>query len=259
LPRISTCLESLGGSRYLSTLDLRSGYHQAEIAEEDRDKTAFSTRSGQYRFVVLSMGLANAPAQFQRLMDLVLAGLNFETCLVYLDDIICFSKTFEQHLQRLGAIFDRLVAANLLLSAPKCSLFQPEVRFLGHVVGRSGIATDPSKIDAVLNWPPPTNLQEVCSFIGLTGYYRRFIAGYADIARPLHMLTEKGQPFVWNAEQHRGFAELKRRLVSAPILASLVTRVGTFWTPTPASTASGPCYNKNRMVTSRSLVMAVAC
>ena len=166
------------------------------------------------------MGLANAPAQFQRLMDLVLAGLNFETCLVYLDDIICFSKTFEQHLQRLGAIFDRLVAANLLLSAPKCSLFQPEVRFLGHVVGRSGIATDPSKIDAVLNWPPPTNLQEVRSFIGLTGYYRRFIAGYADIARPLHMLTEKGQPFVWNAEQHRAFAELKRRLVSAPILAS---------------------------------------
>jgi hypothetical protein len=220
LPRIDTCLESLGGSRYFSTLDLRSGYWQSEIAEEDRDKTAFSTRSGQYRFVVLSMGLANAPSQFQRLMDLVLAGLNFEACLVYLDDIICFSKTFEQHLQRLGAIFDRLVAANLLLTAQKCSLFQPEVHFLGHVVGRSGIAADPSKIDAVLNWPPPTNLQEVRSFIGLTGYYRRFIAGYADIARPLHMLTEKGQPFVWNAEQHRAFAELKRRLVSAPILAS---------------------------------------
>jgi predicted aspartyl protease len=172
LPRIDSCLDSLGGSRYFSTLDLRSGYWQSEIAEEDRDKTAFSTKSGQYRFVVLSMGLANAPSQFQRLMDLVLAGLNFEACLVYLDDIICFSETFEQHLQRLGAIFERLVAANLLLSASKCNLFQPKVHFLGHVVGRSGIAADASKIDAVLNWPPPKNIHEVRSYLGLTGYYR---------------------------------------------------------------------------------------
>jgi len=122
LPRIDICLESLGGAQYFSTLDLRSGYWQTEIAEEDRDKTAFSTRSNQYRFTVLSMGLANAPAQFQRLMNLVLMGLNFESCLVYLDDIICYSRTFEEHLTRLAAIFDRLVASDLKLSAKKCHI-----------------------------------------------------------------------------------------------------------------------------------------
>ena len=164
LPRIDTCLESLGGAQYFSTLDLRSGYWQTEIAEEDRDKTAFSTRSGQYRFTVLSMGLANAPAQFQRLMDLVLVGLNFETCLVYLDDIICFSRTFDEHLSRLSAIFNRLVASDLKLSSKKCHLFQPEVDFLGHVVSRAGIAVSPEKIRAVCNWPRPQNVQEVRSF-----------------------------------------------------------------------------------------------
>ena len=172
LPRIDTCLESLGGAKYLSTLDLRSGYWQSEIAEEDRDKTAFSTRSGQYRFTVLSMGLSNAPAQFQRMMDMVLAGLNFETCLVYLDDIICFSRTFEEHLTRLAAIFDRLLASDLKLSAKKCHLFQERVDFLGHVVSRDGIAVSPEKIKAVINWERPQNVSELRSFLGLSGYYR---------------------------------------------------------------------------------------
>jgi transposase InsO family protein len=220
LPRIDTCLESLGGAQYFSTLDLRSGYWQTEIAEEDRDKTAFSTRSGQYRFTVLSMGLANAPAQFQRLMDMVLIGLNFETCLIYLDDIICFSRTFDEHLTRLSAIFDRLVDSNLKLSAKKCHLFQPEVDFLGHVVSRQGIAVSPDKIRAVLHWPTPQNVHEVRSFLGLAGYYRKYVYRYADIAKPLQILTSKDAPFIWGDAQEEAFCNLKLRLTSAPILSS---------------------------------------
>jgi len=137
LPRIDSCLESLGGSYHFSTFDLRTGYWQTKLQPEDADKTAFVTRSGQYRFKVLTMGLANAPGQIQRLMDLLLVGLTFECCLVYLDDIICYSRTFEEHLTRLGTIFDRLAKANLKLKASKCQLFQ------GHeTCGRSGVFSD---------------------------------------------------------------------------------------------------------------------
>ena len=220
LPRIDSCLESLGGSYYFSTLDLRTGYWQTELQPEDADKTAFVTRSGQYRFTVLSMGLANAPGQFQRLMDLILAGLTFECCLVYLDDIICYSRTFEEHLTRLGTIFDRLAKANLKLKASKCQLFQTEVHFLGHIVSRQGIAADPEKIRTVANWPRPRNLREVRSFLGLSGYYRKFVAGYADIAKPLHMLTNKEQSFEWKEAQEQSFQKLKDKLITAPILSS---------------------------------------
>ena len=220
LPRISSCLESLGGSCFFSTLDLRAGYFQTEIDPKDADKTAFVTRSGQYRFTVLSMGLANAPSQFQRLMDLILAGLVWETCLVYLDDIIVYSTSFEQHLERLAVVFERLEQVNLKLKASKCQLFRQEVNFFGHVISKHGISADPEKIRTVANWPRPRNLHELRSFIGLSSYYRRFVQSFADIARPLHKLTEKGQPFNWSIEQDIAFRTLKERLISSPILAS---------------------------------------
>jgi hypothetical protein len=166
LPRIDTCLESLGESYYFSTSDLRTGYWQTELDMQNADKTAFITRSGQYRFTALSMGLANAPSQFQRLMDLVLAGLNYKSCLVYLDDIICFSRTFEEHLVRLSSVFDRLVQANLKLKVSKCQLFH----FLRHIVSRVGISAHPEKVCVVANWPRPRNLHEVRSFLGLSRY-----------------------------------------------------------------------------------------
>jgi transposase InsO family protein/predicted aspartyl protease len=220
LPRIDACLDSLGGSEYFSTLDLRAGYWQTELASEDADKTAFCTRSGQYKFVVLSMGLCNAPSQFQRLMDLVLAGLTYESCLVFLDDIICFSRSFEEHLKRLGTIFERLAQANLKLRASKCQLFKTKVRFLGYIVSSAGIATDPEKIRVVANWPTPRNLHEVRSFLGLSGYYRKHVYGYADTAKALHMLTNKQQPFVWGPAQEAAFQKLKHQLISAPVLAA---------------------------------------
>lgn len=220
LPRIDSCLESLGGSVFFSTLDLRSGYWQTEIAEEDRDKTAFITRSGQYRFTVLSMGLANAPSQFQRLMDMVMAGLIWQACLVYLDDIIVFAPTFQQHLERLNAVFERLEGAGLKLKPSKCQLFARQVNFLGHVVSGSGIQADPEKTRVVANWPRPRNLSELRSFVGLCSYYRRFVEHFASIAKPLSQLTEKDRPFEWNTAQEEAFQELKRRLISAPILAA---------------------------------------
>jgi hypothetical protein len=164
LPRIDACLDSLRGSGYFSTLDLRAGYWQTELASEDADMTAFCTRSGQYKFVVLLMGLCNAPSLFQWLMDLVLAGMTYESCLVFLDDIICFSRSFDEHLKRLGTIFERLAQANLKLRASKCQLFKTKVRFLGYIVSSAGIATDPEKIRVVANWPTPRNLHEVRSF-----------------------------------------------------------------------------------------------
>jgi transposase InsO family protein len=220
LPHIDTCLESLGGANFFSTLDLRSGYFQVELHPDDAEKTAFVTRSGHYEFTVLSMGLANAPSQFQRLMDLVLSGLVWESCLVYLDDVIIFSKTFEQHLDRLDAVFSRLASANLLLKASKCQLFCESVKFLGHIVSRQGIAADPAKLATVRNWPQPTCLTELMSFIGLCSYYRKFVEGFATIAKPLHVLTGKGQPFFWGPDQEAAFQTLKVRLTAAPILAS---------------------------------------
>ena len=153
LPKIDMCLSALGGSQFFSTIDLRAGYWQTSIDERDRDNTCFVTRRGTFRFKVLSFGLANAPALFQRLMDLVLVGLTWDFCLFYLDDVIIMSETFDEHLSRLTAVFNRLQSANLKLKPAKCRLFQRRVIFLGHLVTAEGIAADPSKIQAVQNWP----------------------------------------------------------------------------------------------------------
>jgi transposase InsO family protein len=220
LPRIDACLHSLGGSKYFSTLDLRSGFWQTSIDPRDRDKTAFVTRRGTFRFKVLSFGLANAPSLFQRLMDLVLVGLTWETCLVFLDDIIVFSETFEQHLERLSAVFVRLQQAQLKLKPSKCHIFQLRVSFLGHVVSESGIEPDPEKVEAVKTWPRPKNLTEVRAFVGLAGYYRNHIRGFAEIARPLHELTRKGERFQWNEMRELSFIRLKECLTSSPVLAA---------------------------------------
>ena len=219
LPRIEDCLDSLAGARWFCTLDLCSGYWQVELKEEDRYKTAFCTRSGLYQFKVMSFGLCNAPATFERLMETILRGLQWRECLVYLDDIIIFGKTFDETLSRLSHVFDRIQDANLKLNPSKCSLFREEVAFLGHVVSPHGVHTDPSKIEAVVDWPTPKNVREVRSFLGLASYYRKFVKGFAAIARPLHQLTGKGVTFTWGDEAQAAFDQLKVALSTAPILA----------------------------------------
>jgi len=234
LPRIDQCLDSLGGATLFSCLDLQAGYWQAALDPTDAAKTAFTVRSGSYQFKVLSMGLANAPSQFQRLMNLVLSGLLWEACLVYLDDVIIYSATFEQHLERLAAVLHRFRCANLKLKPRKCQLFCEQVHFLGHVISAAGVLPDPSKVDTIQQWPATTNVSEVRSFLGLASYYRRFIPQFADIARPLHTLTAKESVFIWKEEQEIAFRALQSALLSAPVLASPVDD-GKYYLDTDAS------------------------
>ena len=218
LPRIDACLDAMASATLFSTFDLRSSYHQVVVAPEDRDKTAFICPGGMYRYRTMPFGLCNAGATFQRLMDVVMTGLHLDVCQVYLDDIIVFSKTVEEHLERVITILGRLRSAGLKLKPEKCSLMQRSVSFLGHVVSGEGIATDPEKTRAVADWPIPTSVKEVRSFLGLAGYYRRFVKGFADMAAPLHALTKKNQPFIWTDKTQAAFEALRNALTSPPIL-----------------------------------------
>jgi len=200
LPCTGECLDAMSGSVWFSTFDPRSGFHQVAMSEADADKTAFITRRGMYHFKIMPLGLCNAVATFQRLMDLVLNGLNLEICLTYLDDIILFSRNLDEHLHRLEMLLQRLGEVNLKLKPSKCVLLQKEVNFLGHVVSAKGVSTDPDKIKLIVEWPTPTNLKQLRGFLGLSGYYRKFVRGYSEINRPLNLLTKKDQPYAWTSE-----------------------------------------------------------
>ena len=207
------------GSAWYMTIDLRSGYFQVEISEEDAYKTAFITRRGLYEFQVMPQGMCNSAATFQRLMNLVLAGLNYEICLVYIDDIIIFSRDLNEHLDRLEVVLQRLEEAGLKIRPDKCKMLQREVHFLGHVISGEGIRTSPSKTEVVATWPVPTKVTEVRSFIGLCSYYRRFIKDFAKTAKPLHALTGKYARFHWTSECQAAFEELKHKMITAPVVA----------------------------------------
>ena len=165
----------------------------------------------------MPFGLCNAPSTFQRLMEFLLTGLQWSICLIYLDDVIIFSKNFDDHLRRMEEVFGRLREAGLKLKPQKCRFLQKEVTYSGHVVSENGVSTDPSKVSKILDWPIPRNISELRSFLGLASYYRRFIKDFAKIAVPLHRLTEKNKPFVWSCLE--AFNELKRELTNHPILA----------------------------------------
>ena len=220
LPRIDDLLDALHGAKWFSTLDLKSGYWQVPIAEQDKEKTAFRTSSGQlFEFNQVPFGLCNAPATFSRLMDRVLAGLHWETCLFYLDDIIVFSSTWEEHLARLREVFERLRHAKLKLGASKCTFAAKEVSYLGHRVTEEGLLPDPSLLAAIKDIPPPKTATEVRSFLGLAGYYLRYVKGFAAIAAPLHALTRKDALFHWSEDCQAAFDQLKTRLTTSPITA----------------------------------------
>ena len=218
LPRIDDNLDALAGAEWFSTLDLASGYWQVAMKESDREKTAFCTRYGLFQWKVMPFGLCNAPGTFEHLMERVLAGLQWNTILLYLDDIIVFGRTIEEKFQRLTEVFERIRSAGLQLKPKKCHLFKTEVSFLGHRVSKEGVNTEEDKVQAVKEWPTPRGVKDVRAFLGLTGYYRRFVEGYAQIASPLINLTRKGTAFCWEAEQEEAFNGLKQKLISAPIL-----------------------------------------
>jgi hypothetical protein len=218
LPRVDDCIDSLSGAKYFSSLDLNSGYWQVGMSDADKEKTAFATTMGLYQFTVMSFGLANAPSTFERLMENVLRGLQWEECLLYMDDIVVPCATVSEGLARLEHIFERLLDANLKCKPSKCSLFQKKIKFLGHIVSEDGISTDPAKIEAVLTWPTPRDAKEVKSFLGLCSYYRRFVKDFALKAKPLHKVSDKSSKFEWSQECDESFQSLKTSLTSSPIL-----------------------------------------
>ena len=177
-------LDALHDSQWFSTLDLISGYWQVEVEEGDKEKMAFCTTEGLYQFKVMPFGLCNVPALFQRLMDRVLTGLQWSQSFVYLDNIIILGRSFNEHLRNLGTVFNRLREAGLRLKPSKCAFFRSEVQYLGHIISREGVATDPAKVAKVVTWPVPTSKRKVQQFLGFANYYRRFIRDFARVARP---------------------------------------------------------------------------
>ncbi|XP_076850337.1 uncharacterized protein LOC143500204 [Brachyhypopomus gauderio] len=192
-PRIDDALDCLSGSRWFSVLDLRSGYYQIAMSEQDQEKTAFICPLGFYQFQRMPQGITGAPATFQRLMEKAVGDMNLLQVLVYLDDLIIFGATLEEHEERLFRVLDRLEEVGLKISLDKCHFCQSKVKYVGHIISAEGIAADPDKIETVTQWPQPTDLKSLRSFLGFCGYYRRFIAGYSSIVRPLTDLT-KGYP-----------------------------------------------------------------
>ncbi|XP_078240057.1 uncharacterized protein LOC144586137 [Pogona vitticeps] len=219
MPRLDNLIETIGGCRFISSLDLVKGYWQLRIDPRDQEKTAFCSPFGLYEFRVLSFGLRNAPATFQRLMDQTLAGLNDFT-VAYIDDIGIFSNTWEDHLIHLELVLQRLSAAGLTVKASKCQLGSPEIKYLGHMVGGGVIKPLEAKIEAVRDWPRPNTKKKVKSFLGLVGYYRKFIPRFSEIAAPLTDLTRKTAEdrIPWTSDCEAAFQRLKEALINYPVL-----------------------------------------
>jgi len=219
LPRIDDILDQMQGSQWFSTIDLASGYWQVEIEEEDKEKTAFITNEGLYEFNVMPFGLCNAPATFQRLMHEVLGDLIYNKAPVYIDDVNVHSKTFEQHLEDLEEVFERIRRSGLKLRMDKCHFCDREIEFLGYIVGKDGIKTSEKIIEKVKNYPRPTNVTEVRGFLGLASYYRRFIKDFSKLAKPITELLRKDTKFEWSEKQEKSFQQMKEKLTTAPVLA----------------------------------------
>jgi hypothetical protein len=218
MPRIDDLFDQMKGAAVFSKIDLRSGYHQLRIKEGDIPKTAFRTRFGHYEFIVVPFGLTNAPAVFMSLMNGVFRKYLDRFVQVFLDDILIYSKNEREHEEHLRVVLSCLRENKLYGKLSKCSFFQKEIHYLGHIISGEGISVDPEKVKAIMEWPVPKNAHEVRSFMGLAGYYRRFVEGFSKIAKPITTLQRKGVRYEWTEECDSAFIELKRLLTSAPIL-----------------------------------------
>ncbi|KAL0554431.1 hypothetical protein IC582_008352 [Cucumis melo] len=218
LPRIDDLFDQLQGATVFSKIDLRSGYHQLRIKDEDVPKTAFRSRYGHYEFIVMSFGLTNAPAVFMDLMNRVFREFLDTFVIVFIDDILIYSKTEAEHEEHLRMVLQTLRDNKLYAKFSKCEFWLKQVSFLGHVVSKAGVSVDPAKIEAVTGWTRPSTISEVRSFLGLAGYYRRFVENFSRIATPLTQLSRKGAPFVWSKACEDSFQNLKQKLVTAPVL-----------------------------------------
>src|SRR3954463_13398707 len=219
LPRINDLFDQLAGAVVFSKLDLRSGYHQIKIRKEDVPKTAFTTRYGLYEYTVMSFGVTNAPATFSRLMNSVFMEYLDKFVVVYLDDILVYSKNKEEHAEHLRLVLMKLREHRLYAKFSKCEFWLPEVTYIGHVISAKGIAVNPERVQAVLDWTPPESVKQVRSFLGLASYCHRFVENFSKVAKPLTELLKKDKKFEWTPKCEESFQELKIRLTSAPVLA----------------------------------------
>lgn len=218
LPNIVDIFDQLGQAKYFSTFDLASGFHQILLDKQDTHKTAFSTPHGHYEFVRMPFGLCNAPATFQRLMDTVLTGLQGVELFVYLDDIVIYAKDLQEHREKYNKLIHRLREANLKLQPEKCTFLSREVAYLGHILNEEGIKPDEKKLVAVKAFPTPKDQKNIRQFLGLAGYYRRFIPNFSAIAQPLTHLLKKDKEFLWQEGQQAAFELLKQKLCEQPVL-----------------------------------------
>jgi hypothetical protein len=221
LPRMDDCLDSLGDAKVFSTLDANSGYWQIRVSKQDQEKTSFTCHSGTYQFRRMPFGLVNAPATFQRAMDVILSPVKWKSCLVYLDDIIVYSSSLEQHVKDLDFVLSLVKKAGVTLRLKKCHFFQEMVKYLGHIVLPGKLKVDQSKTDAVRRALLPSSRSELRSFLGLCGVYRRFVPHYAKISAPLTKMLrgDLPEPYVLDESQRTAFAALKERVCSPPVLA----------------------------------------
>lgn len=218
MPNINEILDQLGRAKYFSCLDMASGYHQVPLHPRDQEKTAFSTTQGHFEFQRMSFGLKGAPSTFQRLVNRVLMGINGFRAFAYLDDIIVIATSVQEHEERLKEVFDRLRQYNLKLQPTKCEFMRREVNYLGHIISEDGIRPDPKKTSCLTNFPVPRNPKEVKSFLGLAGYYRKFVKDFSQISKPLTSLLKKEVRFEWSDMCQHSFEQLKNMLTTEPLL-----------------------------------------
>lgn len=219
MPVVDELLDELSGARWFTKLDLRSGYHQIRLLPQDEHKTAFKTHQGYYEFKVMPFGLTIAPATFQGLMNTIFGTMVRKFVLVFVDDILVYSKSLKEHVDHLKAVFTQLERHQLFVKESKCSFAQKHLEYLGHIIGETGVSTDPAKIEAVQNWPSPKSVRQLRGFLGLAGYYRKFIRNYGLLTKPLTTLLKKDVRFNWGTAKQEAFEAVKRQLVQAPVLA----------------------------------------
>jgi hypothetical protein len=219
LPRYQDLFDQVRGAGVFSKMDLRSGYHQIKIKVEDIPKTGFVSRYGHHEYLVVPFGLTNAPAVFMNLMNKIFMKYLDKFVIVFIDDILIYSRNKEEHAEHLRIVLQILREHQLYAKFSKCDFWLDRVTYLGHVITKEGVAVDPKKVDSILEWESPTNVAEIRSFLGLAGYYRRFIEGFSKISAPMTKLLRKDVRFQWTEACEGSFQELKKRLTTAPVLA----------------------------------------
>ena len=219
MPIVDELLDELTGAKWFTKIDLRAGYHQIRLVPQDEHKTAFKTHLGLYEFRVMPFGLTNAPATFQSAMNSIFASMIRKCVLVFMDDILIYSPTLQSHQEHLAQVCTILQKHQLSIKKSKCSFAQQRLEYLGHIISDKGVATDPSKVQAVQQWPTPRNAKDVRRILGMTGYYRKFIQHYSLISRVLSDLLKKDTQFHWTNTHQQAIYSLKHKLLTAPVLA----------------------------------------